>query len=183
MSENPKMSVNKVLTKDYEKTHAFRLRENKPNQTQFQDAQICNHYDAGPGNDGQSQSSEPNRRIDKKPTSGPKKRDFRKINAEKEETGEPGFGPGLTDPESVVLPLHYSPKTQINSRLLYIRPANIARRLRPNSIILGEVLKGKGKLSEIMLGIEHIAVIRHTVPDGPPKAGPARRPLPPHVNS
>ena len=23
--------------------------------------------------------------------------------------GEPGFGPGLTDPESVVLPLHYSP--------------------------------------------------------------------------
>ena len=26
-------------------------------------------------------------------------------------TGEPGFEPGLTDPESVVLPLHHSPGT------------------------------------------------------------------------
>ncbi len=27
------------------------------------------------------------------------------------ETGEPGFEPGLTDPESAVLPLHHSPRT------------------------------------------------------------------------
>jgi hypothetical protein len=32
-------------------------------------------------------------------------------------TGEPGFGPGLTDPESVVLPLHYSPRTPVYSTL------------------------------------------------------------------
>ena len=29
--------------------------------------------------------------------------------AKKPLTGEPGFEPGLTDPESVVLPLHHSP--------------------------------------------------------------------------
>jgi len=66
-----------------------------------------------PDSDGQSQSSEPSGRTDKKPASRPKKRDFRKVNVEKEETGEPGFEPGVTDPESVVLPLHYSPKTQV----------------------------------------------------------------------
>ena len=32
-------------------------------------------------------------------------------NDEKGKTGEPGFEPELTDPESVVLPLHYSPRT------------------------------------------------------------------------
>ncbi len=33
---NAQMNVNKVSTKDYENETAFRLRENKPNQTQFQ---------------------------------------------------------------------------------------------------------------------------------------------------
>ncbi len=33
-----------------------------------------------------------------------------------EKTGEQGFEPRLTDPESVVLPLHYSPKTGLSTK-------------------------------------------------------------------
>jgi hypothetical protein len=33
---NAQMNVSSALTKDYENETAFRLRENKPNQTQFQ---------------------------------------------------------------------------------------------------------------------------------------------------
>ena len=44
------MNATSLLTKDYENESAFRVQENKPNQTQFQDREICNHYDAGAGN-------------------------------------------------------------------------------------------------------------------------------------
>ncbi len=36
ISEKPKMNANVYATKDYENKTAFRLEQNKPNQTQFQ---------------------------------------------------------------------------------------------------------------------------------------------------
>ena len=202
------MNITFFIKRDYKNPAQRRLEKNKPNQTQFKPnfpkakmnvnffvtKDYENQVPGGtksnfrvPHNRKSSQS----RRIDKKSNSELKNRDAHKVAADREGTGEPGFGPGLTDPESVVLPLHYSPRTQvlakrtgrsgsvyvrygpnynhavvqdstmpsnsqaamkdvnhdqtqiqrkrhvqINSRLLYIPPANIARRLRPSSIIL-----------------------------------------------
>jgi len=36
-----KMNISSALTKDYENETAFSLRENKPNQTQFQKRHLC----------------------------------------------------------------------------------------------------------------------------------------------
>ncbi len=44
------MTVTLFMTKDYQDQPLRRLPESKPNQTQSQDGQICNNYDAGPRN-------------------------------------------------------------------------------------------------------------------------------------
>jgi len=56
--------------------------------------------------------------------SGAEKVDSGHFTGEQKETGERGFEPRLTDPESVVLPLHYSPKTHFSKPPLTLHSTN-----------------------------------------------------------
>ena len=58
---------------------------------------------------GQSDRTQPTTESGEIPRFQAKNEDSDAKNGSGEATGEPGFEPGLTDPESVVLPLHYSP--------------------------------------------------------------------------
>ena len=120
------MNVSSIFTKDYDNKPVFGAGQNKAKQTQSSKSStmklnsiLTKDYESKPRGGInpikpsfkvlQARQSSQSGRIDKKANSQPKKRDLPTINAENEKTGEPGFGPGLTDPESVVLPLHYSP--------------------------------------------------------------------------